>query len=118
MKEVLLADHPKTSSLALFFLTLGLPGTGLIIRPINSINMNFPSVSLGPIRCHIDGSNLAVHGDLELVIIPTSSLKLMGHTGNPKGSMFGMQGQDIIQCLSHILMVILYHLPLIFLALG
>lgn len=117
-EQVFLAEHSKSFVFSFLTLTLDLPGTGLIIRPIDSVHMNFSSISLGPIRGHIDGSNFAVHGNFKKLIVPSSSLELVSHTGDSEGTMFGVQREDVIQGFGHVLMVVFYNLSLVFLAFG
>ena len=116
MEEALLAHHSQLPSLSLPSFTLDLPGAGLIIRPINGVNMDFPFISLSPVGGRIDGSNFAVHGDLEHFVVPFSSFELVSNTGNAKGSMIGTQGEDVIQGVGNILMVILNNFSLTLLA--
>ena len=116
LQQVAALDHTILLSVSiqsdLSWCGRSLPGAGFVIRPINSIDVNFSAESLGPAGGGIDGSDLAAHGHLEEFVVPLAAFELVADAGDSECAVFGVQGKDAVQCFRDILVVVFDDFPL------
>lgn len=80
--------------------------------------MDLSRLSLCPVGCRCHRRDLAVHWDLEELIVPLSSFELMADARDAESTVFGMQLENAIKGLCYVFMVFLDDFYLIFLAFG
>ena len=79
--------------------------------------MNLARQSFGPVGSCIYWPDFTVHGDFELLVIPSSSLKLLANTGDAVCPVLGVQLEDGVHGLCHVEVVVFDYLSLLLVAL-